>query len=313
MYKKIQIITIILLALTACSRLKEARNAYDSKDFLRALEIAKSKVRQDSTHTAAWMLAGDCYHKLSKLDSALLCYETALALKPSSEDTKRKLTALYVQRATQKGVDDREALNLLNKAEKCTPYSYDALFCRGEVYDRLGYLKKARADFSRAGEISPADPRPAKQLQELEQKQEKVDKLYKTGLAAYKNKKWITATKNLGHAAELNKEDTDVAYMAHLAKGRRAYKKGSVSALWDGIAELGFAIELKPEEAEPWFVMAQCYEKKDRNDFTSAIEPYEKVIELAPHSPYAKIAQKRIKKLNTMRERREKFFGKKKK
>ena len=101
--------------------------------------------------------------------------------------------------------------------------------------------------------------------------------------------------------------------MAHLAKGRRAYKKGSVSALWDGIAELGFAIELKPAAAEPWFVMAQSYEKKDRNDFTGAIEPYQKVIELAPNSKYAKIAQARIKKLNTTRERREKFFGKKKK
>lgn len=313
MCKNIQYFVILLFTLSACGPLGEARKAYDARDYQRALKMANSQIAQDSSNVAAWILAGDCYDKLGKQDSAKDVYERALSLKPVSSRTKRKLSAIYLKNSAQKNVADRDALSMLNKAEKLTPNSFDIHFLRGKVYNRLGYLKRSRADFSRANEISHDDPRPAQQIADIEQKEKKVEFLYKKGLLAYQKKKWVTAVKNLGQAAELNKEDTEVVYMAHLAKGRRAYKKGSVSALWDGIAELGFAIEMKPNEAEPWFIMAQSYEKKDRNDFTSAIEPYEKVIELAPGSKLAKIAKKRIKKLNTTRERREKFFGKKKK
>ncbi|KAA3620065.1 MAG: hypothetical protein DWQ05_04880 [Calditrichaeota bacterium] len=311
--KALFIFIIVLIFITGCGPLGEARKSYDAEDYSGALAKANAQIAEDSTNTAAWILAGDCYAKLQKLENASAAFEKALLLNSTDSGTKRKLSAVYIQRVENPNRDARQALSLLNKAEKYTPKSFTVFYNRGRVYSELAYLKKSRADFLRAREISPNDPRPDEQLALLDQKQEKAEKLYHGGISAYKKKKWITATKYLSQAAGLNKEYVDAVYMSHMAKGRRAFKKGSVSALWDGIAELGFATQLKPQEAEPWFVMAQCYEKKDRNDFTSAIEPYEKVIALAPDSRFAKQAKIQINKLNDIRERREKFFGKKNK
>ena len=202
MCKKIQLFTILLFVLAACGPLGEARKAYDNQDYQRALDMAKMQIAKDSSDIAAIVLAGDCYEKLDQFERASRFYEKAITLKPSNNSTKRKLAALYLQHAGQNNMDDREALNLLVKAEKLTPNAFEVLFKRGQTYNRLGYLKRARTDIMHAQKISPDDPRPAKQLARLDKKEERVQLLFKKGRTAYQKKRWITAVKNLSQAAE---------------------------------------------------------------------------------------------------------------
>ncbi|KAA3656624.1 MAG: hypothetical protein DWQ10_14980 [Calditrichaeota bacterium] len=307
---RLVIFMLFFIFFTACGPLGKARKAYEGGDYSQALVAANKQIAQDSTNSAAWALAGDCYAKLEKQDSAITAYEKVLHLNNTDIATSKKLSAIYISRANKNEEDNRTALRLLNKAEKLDSTSFDVYLKRGKIYQELTYLDKARTDFQKAQTLAPDDPRPGKQISVLDEKEKQADKLYREGLKAYKQKKWITAKKKLNQAAKYNKGNKDILYMSHLANGRRAYKKGSVSALWDGISELGFATQLKPDAPEPWYIMGLCYEKKDRNDFVSAVEPYEKTIKLAPSSEFAKKARENIKKLNTIRERREKFFGK---
>lgn len=248
--------------LLACGHLNKAQKTYDTGDYSQALMMAKTQIAQDSTNSAAWVLAGDCFEKLTKKDSAISFYENAIALNTTDTETKQKLTALYVQKAAETPKDTRTALNFLNKAEKLTPTSFDVYMNRGKIYTELTNINKARADFLKAQELSPNDPRPNEQISRLDIKEKQAQELYEKGSKAYKQKKWISAQNQLNQAAEINRDNKDFRYMAHMANGQRAYKKGSVSALWDGISELGFATQLKPQEPEPWFLMGLCYEKR---------------------------------------------------
>jgi len=70
----------------------------------------------------------------------------------------------------------------------------------------------------------------------------------------------------------LNGNHEDAKYTLHLVRGRRFYKQGSVSDIWDAITEFGYASVLRPEAVEPVFYMAQAYEKKDNDACPCTVE-----------------------------------------
>jgi len=58
------------------------------------------------------------------------------------------------------------------------------------------------------------------------------------------------------------------------------------------------------------FLMAQAYEKKDRNEFKNAIEEYGIALENEPDGAYAAKSTQKITELTTRRDKLKKFWGK---
>ena len=111
-------------------------------------------------------------------------------------------------------------------------------------------------------------------------------------------------------ALEIKPDFSDAKYSLHIATGLRLYKKGSKAALWGAIMEFGYAAALRPDSAEPHFLSARAYDKKDRNEFDNAIREYELAAEIEPNSELAKKSTKKAKELKARRQKLKEFWGK---
>ncbi len=310
------IFALVLLAY-ACGggSLTEVKTSYEAGDYEQAIALARTAIAQDSSNVAAWEWLGKSYEKAGKQDSALYAWESAYARNNSRNSIRQSLSRLYLAKAEEAAQKEEYGgvMLFLGKAEKVTPNSFDVYFLRGRVYRLRGYPGKAEEQFNKAREISGNDPRLEEELALIAEARDKAEKLRDQGIKLYKKNRWTAAAKVLEKAIALNAEDKDSQYYFHMAKGRRLYKKGSVSALWDAIEHFGLAANARPDAPEPHYYMGLCYQKKDNKDYEGPISAFEQVIALAPQSKLAQKAKKRIKSIRDLKERRERFWGKKKK
>ncbi|HHL71618.1 MAG TPA: tetratricopeptide repeat protein [Bacteroidetes bacterium] len=310
------ILGVTLLAF-ACGggSLTEVKTTYEAGDYTKAISLSRNAIALDSTNVAAWEWLAKSYEKAGKQDSALYAWESAYARNSSRNSIRQPLSRLYIAKASR-AADEKEygtALNYLGKAEKITPNSFDVYFLRGHIYRLRGYPGKAEEQFAKASEISKSDPRLQEELDAIAKARAQASELRDKGIALYKKNRWTAAGKVLKKSIDLNAEDKDSKYYYHMARGRRLYKKGSVSALWDAIEHFGLAANARPDNPEPHYYMGLCYKKKDKKDYEGPIASFEQVIALAPDSRLAKKAKKQIRDIRALKEKRERFWGKKKK
>ncbi len=297
------------------SQLSLAKKEMSAGNHSAAIPILRAAMLSDSTNSEAAMLLGKSYAKIGQADSAIWALERAVAVDSELRDAKLALSDVYVEKA--EGMEGREnlrsALELLERAEKMTPESFDVFLTRGKKYQATGYQAKAKAEFERAAEIRPEDAAVKDALSKIAASSDGADASFVKGQGHYNKRKWDAAIKSFEQAVASNADHKDAQYFLHMARGRRFYQKGGVDDLWDSISEFGYATNIRAESGEPYFYMAEAYVKKNKDDHALHIETFEKVIELEPESALAKKAQARIKELKTRKEKLEKFWGKKKK
>ena len=136
--------------------------------------------------------------------------------------------------------------------------------------------------------------------------------LFNEAQEEYESKYYYEASAKFKNVFELQPSHKKARYMHYLALGRHHLKRGSVVELWSAIEAFGNAFALRPGAAEPYFFMAQAYEKKEKSDYDTPIMHYKKVIEVAPESEFAKISRNKIQELTQTKEKMEKFWKKKK-
>jgi tetratricopeptide (TPR) repeat protein len=284
-------------------------------NYQNAIAILQAETKTNPSNANAFLLLAECYEKTGNTDSALVSYRQVLDLNGGNKKAASSLTRLYIANgnAARENGSLRLALENYENAGKLSPRSFDVFYEKALAYRKFNLLEKSNAALQKAAEISPEDPRVQAQVNEMASLEDQAEQLYQKGVELYNKNRWDQAINVLEQAVSLNASHAGAKYTMHLVRGRRLYKKGSVSAVWDAITEYGHASTLRPQSAEPVYYMAQAYEKKNRDDYDLTVETYQRVIDIAPDSELAKRSLKRIKYLLNRKQKMEKFWGKKKK
>lgn len=68
-----------------------ADSAYNKEDYRRAIELYNSSIAADGKSATVYYNLGNAYYRADNLGKAVICYERALRLDPTDEDTRQNL------------------------------------------------------------------------------------------------------------------------------------------------------------------------------------------------------------------------------
>lgn len=296
------------------SSLKIAKREIAAENYPRAIALLQTEVKTNPGNSEACYLLATCYQHAGQLDSAASAYRKTLALNTGNRSARDAFFALLLERAVTARQDDelRTALKYYKEAEGLAPDRAKVYFERGKAWLEKNYLVKASVQLQNAVELGLQKEKVQPLFDEINEKAAKSLALQAKGEKYLAKKRWAKAIQVLKEAVALNAENAGANYALHMATGHRLYIKGSISAVWDAITEFGYASNLRPENAEPYYYMAQAYEKKNKDDYELIVEAYQKAIDAEPGSSFAKRAERRIKQLAARKSKLEKFWGRKK-
>lgn len=312
--KKIQILFLCLLLLS-CAGMKKANEFYQNKNYDLVIKECKQAITKDSLNADAYLIMGKSFRALNKIDQAINSLQTAYQIKPHSKVTPEAKDELIAARLLNADNALKEKNYNLAFSEYKTVLELDstnfhACYNLGIAYQENRWLDKAKYYFQKAGQISLNDNKVFQNLSNIDSLTRVADINFKKGKKYYEQKKNYSAVKYLKRALEDKDDHRDAKYYLHLARGKLLYKNGSKGQLWDAVEEFGKAMMLRPESAEPHYLLAKAYEKKDRNEFDNAINEYKIALKKEPDGPYARASKKKIRELTNRRHKLKKFWGK---
>ena len=80
---------------SAQSLWKKADEAYNNKEYSRAIELYKESIQKDGSSSTLLYNLGNAYYRSDSLAQAILCYERALRLDPTNRDALINLEFVY--------------------------------------------------------------------------------------------------------------------------------------------------------------------------------------------------------------------------
>ena len=314
LFKKRSNIILILFIITifGCAHLNNARKAYESKDYKQVIALCRKTIASDSTNVEAWVLLTQSYLATDSLSLALTIIKKAYQLNPASPDIVPVYTSTLIGLGDQ-AYDDkkfRDAMAYFEAAESLDSTHAIVLDRIGNLHFENGDFDKARIKFEKRLTLSP-DSTVSARLAEIGEKTQDAESLYQKGLSAYKRGQLKTARNYFDKALKVKSDHTDARYHLLMADGRLYYKKATKKSCWDAVDAFGKAATLRSDEAEPYFRMAQAYERKDPDEFVNAIDAYESALARDPQGSYSAECRKRIKALKARKEKMDKFWGRK--
>jgi len=303
---------IVLLAAGCASHLMEAEKAYSDHHYSRTATLCRAAVKVDSTDKNAWLLLGQSFTAMDSLYKAQRAVEQAFALSPGSGKIKKQLIIIYTRLGenAKKEKKQNRALYYYKKANDLKTGQYPLIHEIANLALSRGYLEQAALHFNCLLKVYPDSALFQNRLDEIHNRTLDAEQQYEKGQYAYTRNHLKTAKTRLTRALKYKSDHEEARYLHHLTLGRLLYQKGSKSACWEAIDHFGQAMSLKPEHAEPHFYMAQTYEKKDRYEFTNAIDEYKTVLELDPQGPFATRSKKKIGELTRKKQKYDDFWGK---
>jgi cytochrome c-type biogenesis protein CcmH/NrfG len=133
-------------------RFENAREAFDKKDYDRAIAILRQIVTDDPKDFPAWSELGTCYLVQNDLNEAEVAYLSATGARPTFF---RALVNLGKVRIMLKNFEG--AIEPLTEAVKVQPTSADANYYLGEAYLQLKKGSKAVGYLNEAAKLGRAD------------------------------------------------------------------------------------------------------------------------------------------------------------
>ncbi len=308
-------VLLISFVLINCAGLKKANEFYQNKDYELAIKECQKAIARDSLNAEAYLMMGKSYKALGKKDSAMTCLKKAYQVQPYSEVTlwaRDEIIAIKLGIAN-KFLDEKRynpAIAAYQEIIEMDSINFDAYHKLGDCYEQNGLLDKAKFYYQKASQIGTQNTIVINKIQTVNSLNQVADANFEKGYKFYTKNKNQSALKYLKLALEAKADHQDAKYYFHIAQGKIFYRKGSKSDCWDAIEHYGKAMMVRPESAEPHFLMAQAYEKKDRNEFDNAIEEYRIALEKEPDGQHAAKSKQKIKELKTQRDKLKKFWGK---
>lgn len=308
-------ILLLNVVLLSCAGLKKANEFYQSKDYEMAIKECQRAIAQDSLNAEAYLIMGKSYKALGKKDSAVVSLQKAYLIQPYSNVTlsaRDEIISIKLEIAN-KFLDEKKynpAIAAYQEITELDSTNFDAYYKLGDCYEQNGFLDKAKFYYQKASRVGTQNPLVLNKIQAVDSLSLVADANFEKGYKFFAANKNQSAVKYLKRALEAKADHQDAKYYFHLARGKILYRKGSKSNCWDAIEHYGKAMTVRPESAEPHFLMAQAYEKKDRNEFDNAIEQYRVALEKEPSGQYAAKSKQKIRELKTRRDKLKKFWGK---
>ena len=95
-----------------------------------------------------------------------------------------------------------------------------------------------------------------------------------------------------------------------MSEGLYVLNRGKSAEMGDAIDSFSSAASAFPEKADPYFNMAQAFERQKTQDYRNAIKNYHKVLEIAPGTEIGRESEIKVKQLTETKEKMESFFRK---
>ena len=148
MKKTVLLILLIVLGInTAYSESLEdqVKNYASSKDYLKAAALIPDLLKENPKDNELFLLLGDIYMELDKVDSALIMFEKSDQLDRNEPPTLRRLA----QALSMVGKYD-EAVEKINDAIEEEPDNINNIIEKGMIYVRKDDLQNASLEFNKA-------------------------------------------------------------------------------------------------------------------------------------------------------------------
>ena len=110
------------------------------------------------------------------------------------------------------------------------------------------------------------------------------------GLSELNNNNFEKAKGHFSKALIYSANDTSIRYNLLIVEGHLLKKTGKKEKLWDAIRSYHKAAQLKPENGEPYFFIAESYKKIGDKEFDLISESYQKALKLNLSPKIKKIA-----------------------
>jgi len=308
-------ISLSLLAVSifivSCGHLKMARQKFDEKDYAQTIDICRTSIEQDSTDAKAYFLLGSAFIEIDSLYQAEEALERALYLEPDNEQFKQKLDGLYFTIADTLIQNEalREAIPFYEKSlglYKANPSAFEK---KADVFTKMGKYDEAKSFYKKALINTTDSTRVLSKLDDLQTDEKTARKLLEKGIRKRETKQYEQAVVRFEKALDLKPDFKEAKYQKHIAKGLNWYKQGSKSDLWEAIMQFGQAAAIYPSRGEPHYFMGLAYNKKDRDEYTNAIDELDKAVALNPDGPFAEKARKKATEIRKRKIKMEEFWG----
>lgn len=311
-----KIIVLILSALVfGCAGLKKANDFYRQQDYESAIAQCQQAIAEDSLNAEAFLIMGKSYQALGKIDEAMSALQPAYQIQPYTKTTAKAADELIAIRS--KRADDftgekqfRRAIAEYREILELDSTHVTTYLKLGGYYKEIRLLDRANFYFQKASQFDSTNSVISKQLGSIDSLTRAAETNFQTGMKNYKKRWYKTALKYFNRALKNKADHKEAKYYSHITQGKILYRKGSKSNCWDAIEHYGKAMMIHPDWAEPHFLMAQAYEKKDRNEFENAIDEYKIALEKEPNGPLAARSKQKIRALKARRDKLKKFWGK---
>jgi len=298
-----------LLLINSCGHLKEAKISYQNQNYDKTITYCKQALKIDSTDTAALLLMGKCYEQKGLFDQALHLTMQAYQLSPDSKKIATQLLKIHTSIGDRNLNSNRQtALYHYQKANEIQPKNKKIQKKLADSFYALGQLKEAKTYYLK---IKDKNNKTAVSdiITKIDQRIKKSQAFYKKGLIQYQQSNLEKAMYYFNQALEQYPHSEDATYYHHLTRGRILYEKGSINDLWDAIELFGKASALKANQGEPWYWMGLSYNKKDKDEFSNALDCLNKALKLEPDADFSPECQRKLEDIKKKEKKMEKFWG----
>jgi tetratricopeptide (TPR) repeat protein len=300
----------LFLLTVSCTHLKKANELYNSGQYTETITLCRTAIAADSTDVMAYSLAGQSWFALGQPDSALFYFQSGLHYDSTNTLFAERITLIFVQAGdillTAKSYS--QAIDKYRLALQYKVNESSILEKIGDTWRQSGNLGKALETYSSIK--NPADStRINEKIMLIEDSQKLAAQHITTGKNYFKTNKFDAAKQQFLKALEIEPNSKEAKYYLHMNNAMPLYRKGTVSKLWDAIAEFGYAAAILPDRGEPHFYMAMAYNKKDKDEYSNAISEFELAIQVEPDGEYAGEAEKKIIELKSRRKKMQDFLS----
>ena len=299
-----------IIVLFSCTQLKLAREAYDQQNYRETLSICRGLLGADSTNTNALELSGDAYMHLNSLDSAITFYQKLVFQRPEKSIYSAKLYDAYVQcgdKLAQK--DPGKAFSCFDQAQALLPDKPQAFEKKGDALFLLKRYNQARVEFLKSAERNSDSASVRIKLAKIDSISNLAAQFYQSGLKLAAKNRYVAAKKDFERALEMKPDHKEAKFQMHMAAAKRLYNKGSVNALWEASDNFASASLLYPDKAEPHYFLGLAYNKKDKNEYSNAMDELQRAVELQPESKWGKAAKMEAQRLSARKKKMDAFWG----
>jgi len=304
----VSIITVILISLISCGHLQEAKNSYNNNNYDETITYCKQALEKDPSDTEAMVLMGKCYQEKGLLNEALAITQKAYQLKPSASISSRLIRIHNAMGDKYLDDNNNKALVHYKAALEINPKNLHAQKKIAYTYYALGKLQKAKNFYLKLKKRGDT-PSVSDKITEINNRIEKSRTIYEKGRTQYRQSRLENALYYFEQASEQYSGSEEINYHLYLTRGRILYEKGSVSDLWDAIELFGKASVLKIKQGEPWYWMGLAYNKKDKNEFTNAIDCLTRALELELNPDLTEKCREKLQEIKQRKKKMDEFWG----